>query len=321
MNKGKQNFVVESDYVNFRADKYLAVHLPEISRSKIKTLMQAGQIKLNNIQFEDCSYKVQLGDSFDVIIKKQRAEKVKARDIPFTVIYEDEHLLVIDKPAGLTVHPGAGNYDNTLVNALLFYCGDSLSSISGEARPGIVHRLDKDTSGLMLVAKSDIVHSNLAEQLEKRKIKRVYHALVYGIVTPIAGKISVNIGRNKSNHKIMSVMKAGGKTAVTYYRLLNSFFDTLSLVECVLETGRTHQIRVHMQYKKHPVVGDPTYAKGYNFNLAKLPEEAKKLILGLNRQALHAKELSFIHPITQQALNFTSNYPKELNDVIKTLLN
>lgn len=312
-------FIVEENFAKVRADKFLALKLPDVSRSKIKYLIDNGCAFLNNQPFANCSYKILANDEFTLRIEEKRGIKIPARDITFDIVYEDEHLLVINKPAGLTVHPGAGNHDNTLVNALLNYCGDTLSSISGEARPGIVHRLDKDTSGLMMIAKSDIIHTKLAEQLASRQIKRVYHALVYGVPCPIAGKIIANIGRSKKNHKIMAVMRTGGKSATTHYRILNNFSNTVCLLECTLETGRTHQIRVHMLARRNPIIGDRTYARGYNFNLSALPENAQKELNELKRQALHAISLTFVHPITYEEMNFKCNYPNDINNVLKTL--
>jgi 23S rRNA pseudouridine1911/1915/1917 synthase len=312
-------FVVEEEFAKVRADKFLALKLPDISRSKIKFLIDNNCALLNNQPFANCSYKVLANDEFTLKIEEKRGISIPARAISFDIVYEDEYLLVINKPAGLTVHPGAGNHDNTLVNALLEYCGDTLSSISGEARPGIVHRLDKDTSGLMMVAKNDIIHTKLAEQLASRQIKRVYHALVYGVPCPIAGKIIANIGRSKKNHKLMAVMRTGGKNAITHYRILNNFSDTVCLLECTLETGRTHQIRVHLLSKRNPIIGDRTYAKGYNFNLSALPHEAQEALNGLKRQALHATSITFVHPVTCEEMKFECNYPNDINNVLKTL--
>jgi 23S rRNA pseudouridine1911/1915/1917 synthase len=235
-----------------------------------------------------------------------------AQDIPLTVVFEDEHMLVIDKPAGLVVHPGAGNHDGTLVNALLAYCGDQLSGIGGVRRPGIVHRLDKDTSGLMVVAKTDRAHAALAAQLEARTLKRVYNAVVWGRPMPPAGRIEGNIGRSPNDRKKMALVPHGGKSAVTHYRMLTPF-KFASIIECRLETGRTHQIRVHLASLGHPLVGDQLYMTRH------APKGAPAAARRFSRQALHATQVTFLHPLTKIEMCYSSNLSTDIAGLIDEL--
>jgi 23S rRNA pseudouridine1911/1915/1917 synthase len=235
-------------------------------------------------------------------------------------VYEDNHLLVINKPSGLTVHPGAGNLDKTLVNGLLARYGDTLSDIGGAFRPGIIHRLDKDTTGLMIVARTNKAHELLAQQIANREIERKYMALVYGEPFPLSGKIDKNIGRSKSNRLKMGVMKLGGRAAVTYYKTIKVYGDkALSMLECKLETGRTHQIRVHLDSQKNSVVGDKVYYSARNHPLRGLSAEAIEKIRGLGRQALHSHSIKFFHPILKTELCFNKELPDDISSVLSCI--
>jgi len=237
--------------------------------------------------------------------------------MPLTVVFEDAHLVVVDKPAGMVVHPAPGNPDNTLVNALLAHCGDSLSGIGGVRRPGIVHRLDKETSGLMVVAKTDRAHRTLAAQFADRTLHRVYHALLWGVPSPAAGEIEGAIGRHPTQRTRMAVVAEGGKPALTRYRTLRAWGTVVSLVECRLATGRTHQIRVHMTHIGHPLVGDATY--GRSPRRPPLPPEVMAPLIALPRQALHAVAIGFRHPETGEPMTFESRMPDVIDDILTCL--
>lgn len=248
----------------------------------------------------------------------------RAENIPLDILYEDEELLVINKAAGMVVHPGAGNHEGTLVNALLYYCKGSLSGIGGVERPGIVHRLDKDTSGLMLAAKTDRAHQSLSNQLAERTLSRVYQAIVLGVPMPLKGKIDKPIGRSSSNRLKMSVKGRSSKDAVTFYKLLQDIKGVFALVECKLETGRTHQIRVHMQSIGYPLIGDPLYGPQANILNSKLSKffdhiESKEDILYFSRQALHAGHISFVHPVSEEVMKFDCKMPDDMDKLLKTL--
>jgi 23S rRNA pseudouridine1911/1915/1917 synthase len=248
------------------------------------------------------------------------ADAPEPQAMDLAIRYEDAHLIVIDKPAGLVVHPAPGNPDRTLVNALLAHCGESLAGIGGVKRPGIVHRLDKDTSGLMVVAKTEAAQAALAADFAARRITRAYHALVWGLPSPRAGEISSNIGRSPKNRKKMAVLRRGGKTAVTRYRVLRTFKDWAALLECRLATGRTHQIRVHLAARGHPIVGDPTYGDRRSVGrLHRLPLSARTGLASFPRQALHATELGFRHPATGEPIAFRSPLPSDIGKLIGVL--
>lgn len=304
-----------------RLDRALTDALPDISRSRIKTLINDGFVTAGEATITDASYRVKQGDQFVLEIPTPVDSALLGEAIPLNIQYEDDALLVIDKPAGLTVHPGAGQPRGTLVNALISHCGDSLSGIGGVRRPGIVHRLDKDTSGLMVAAKSDLAHAALAAQFEARTIDRAYHALVWGFPTPVAGEIDGNIGRSSRNRIKMAVVSEGrGKTALTRYRTLKVFAKAVSLVECRLATGRTHQIRVHMAHIGHSILGDPTYGRATPARRASLSPETVETIAKLGRQALHAAELGFDHPLTGERLLFKSTPPEDMRSVQECLI-
>ena len=296
-----------------RLDKALAELLPELSRERLKSLIVEGQVTAQGRALNP-SMKVMAGQAFVITLPPPVEAEAVAQDIPLNIVHEDADLIVIDKPAGLVVHPAAGNLDGTLVNALLHHCRGQLSGIGGVARPGIVHRIDKDTSGLLVVAKSDKAHEGLAQQFKAHSIDRLYAAIVYGIPQPGAGTIDSWIGRSDSDRKKMAVHREGrGKHAITHYRVLDRLRGA-ALVECRLETGRTHQVRVHMAHLGHPLIGDPVYGrdrKGFKSILE---------TLGFKRQALHAKRLGFIHPVTGQNLSFDSALPIDMQELLSELL-
>ncbi len=307
-----------------RLDKALAAGLPDLSRSRVQALLEQGCVREAGRTITDASLRVKPGQTFDVFIPEAEPAEPEAQDIPLAVVFEDNDVLVIDKPAGLVVHPAAGNPDSTLVNALLAHCGDSLSGIGGVKRPGIVHRLDKDTSGLMVVAKNDRAHHGLTEQFADRSLSRTYHALVWGVPNPRQGRIEGAIGRSGSDRKKMAVVEHGGKHAATRYRVVKSFGMAASLVECVLETGRTHQIRVHMTHIGHPLIGDPLYGRGRSGrpggkHASTLPDEARAALTGFARQALHAVRLTFKHPAHGGVVSFDAPVPKDFDELLVIL--
>lgn len=321
---GLHLYTVPDDAAGERLDKALAAGLEGLSRSRVQALMEQGHVREGGRTITDPSLRVKPGQTFELVIPEAEPAEPVAQDIPLTVVYEDEDVLVIDKPAGLVVHPAAGNPDNTLVNALLAHCGDSLSGIGGVRRPGIVHRLDKDTSGLMVVAKNDRAHHALTTQFADRSLSRTYLALVWGVPSPRRGRIEGAIGRSTVDRKKMAVVEHGGKHAATRYRVVKAFGLGAALVECVLETGRTHQIRVHMAHIGHPLVGDPLYGRGRSGrpggkHASALPEPVRNRLVGFPRQALHATALTFNHPGRQEKLRFESPLPADLHELIVTL--
>jgi 23S rRNA pseudouridine1911/1915/1917 synthase len=303
-----------------RLDKALAEACPDLSRSRLKALILDGQVTRNGKPATDPSAKVAHGDEIVVHLPPPLPAEPEGQDIPLDVVFEDEYLIVINKPAGLVVHPAPGNPDKTLVNALIAHCGESLKGIGGVARPGIVHRLDKETSGLMVAAKTAKVHEALSDLFAARDITRSYIALVRGGPTPRKGTIKGNIDRSRHNRKKMAVVRDGGRHAVTHYEVKKSYGPAeapwASLTECRLETGRTHQIRVHLAHIGHPVVGDPLYGSGMKLKGGKAAPESLKTF---PRQALHAAELGFIHPVSHEQLHFTSDAPDDFASLIKDL--
>ncbi len=296
-----------------RLDRLLAAQLAGLSRTRLKHLVETGRVTMDGATITDPSMRVKPGQSFAVRLPDAVADTPVPQAMELPIVYEDEHLLVIDKPAGLVVHPAPGNLDRTLVNALLAHCGDSLAGIGGVKRPGIVHRLDKDTSGLMVVAKNDLAHAALTADFAAHRITRAYHALVWGVPQPRQGEIAGRIGRSPRNRKKMAVLREGGKAAVTRYRVLQAFRDVAALVECRLATGRTHQIRVHMTERGHPLIGDQTYGNNRNpARLKGLPATAGAEIAAFPRQALHAVVIGFHHPASGGYLEFTSTLPRDL---------
>ena len=306
-----------------RIDKFLAGRLNELSRSRVQALIDQGHIHCNGAP-ADASAKVKAGQIFTIIIPETEPSHILPQDIALNIIYEDAHLLVINKPAGMTVHPAPGHPDMTLVNALLAHCGSSLSGIGGVARPGIVHRIDKDTSGLLVVAKHDSAHHKLSEQLSTRTLGRTYLALVWGIPKKASGTITGNLGRSPSNRQKMAVVRSGGKEAVTHYKTLETFHDKITLIECKLETGRTHQIRVHCAHLGHPLVGDQTYGQSTQSRLngggyKSLNPEARSTLLAFERQALHALKLHLIHPESEKEMEFSCPLPDDMQTLISVL--
>jgi 23S rRNA pseudouridine1911/1915/1917 synthase len=297
-----------------RLDKALA-EASGLSRERVKALLGEGRIDLAGKPAGPASLKLAAGTPFAIRIPEAIPAAAAAQDIPLNVVFEDEHLIVVDKPAGLVVHPAAGNLDGTLVNALLHHCAGQLSGIGGVARPGIVHRIDKDTSGLLVVAKTDAAHEGLAKQFADHSIERAYRAVVAGRPVPPAGTVRGAIGRSSSNRKKMALIEEGrGKHAVTHFKTLEPL-DAASLVECRLETGRTHQVRVHMSSIGHPLLGDPVYGRA--------PARLRPILsaLGFERQALHAAELGFLHPVIGQVVHFTSEMPADMITLIGELRN
>jgi 23S rRNA pseudouridine1911/1915/1917 synthase len=288
-----------------RLDKALTLHLPEFSRSRLQQLIEQGHVRLGDATITDANRKVKSGEYYSVNIPAAVPSQVAASDIPLSIIYEDEDLLVIDKPAGMTVHPAPGHTDDTLVNALLSHCGESLSGIGGVQRPGIVHRIDKDTSGLLVVAKNDAAHQHLSAQLATRALSREYLCIVKGMPVPPQGTITANIARSNTNRKKMAVVKTGGREAVTHYKLLQRLNNS-AFLQCNLETGRTHQIRVHLAHIGHSIIGDTVYGR-------------KLKGLDFPRQALHAARLKLIHPRTDEEMEFTSELPEDMRELMRVL--
>jgi len=300
-------------HAGWRLDRALADAAPTLSRERLKALIRSGAVEGQGKVLRDPAAKVRGDESFRVEVPEPAPAHNKPQDIPLKIIFEDEHLLVVDKPAGLVVHPAAGNLDGTLVNALLHHCGGSLSGIGGVARPGIVHRIDKDTSGLLVVAKTDVAHEGLAKQFAAHSIERRYLAIVSGVPKTSAGMIDAPLARSASNRKKIAIVEgARGKRAVTHWKRLN-VLDDAALVECRLETGRTHQVRVHMASVGHSLLGDPVYGRAGKTH-GKLLKE-----LQFHRQALHAAELRFTHPVTKRRLSFASPMPPDMEELFNAL--
>ncbi len=322
INNNLINFEVNKKNSNFRLDIFLNEKIEYLSRSSIKKLIETKNVKINNEISISCSKKLKEGDVVKIAIINAPVDTILAKKIKINIIFEDNDLLIVNKPSGLTVHPGAGNKDNTLVNGLIYLYKDSLSDINGKVRPGIVHRLDKDTSGLLVVAKNNEAHFNLAKQFSARKIKREYIALVWGKLRPQNGRIETLLTRSKKNRKMMEVGITKGRKAITNYKTLEVFENekspTFSLLECKLETGRTHQIRVHMSYKGNNIVGDKTYKKNFK-SIKNVDEKLNFLVNNLNRQFLHAKLIGLTHPLSGKYLEFKINLPKDLNNLLKKL--
>jgi 23S rRNA pseudouridine1911/1915/1917 synthase len=304
-----------------RLDRALARLFPDFSRSRLQKLVREGQVSVGGVVVTDPSAKAEEGAAVVLVEPPPAPASPRAEIIPLSIVYEDEEVIVIEKPAGLVVHPGAGNEDGTLVNALLAHCGDSLSGIGGVARPGIVHRIDKDTSGLLVVAKTDRAHRSLSDQFADHgrtgPLERAYLAFVWGAPEPRRGTIEAALGRSSGNREKMAVMSAErGRHAITHYRVEEPFAvegaTIASLVRCTLETGRTHQIRVHLAHIHHPLLGDEVYGAGFRTKAARLPEAARSLAAGLRRQALHATLLQFAHPATGEVMRFESPLPSDL---------
>ncbi len=306
--------VLAPDQAGGRLDKTLAEAVPDLSRGRIQALLSAGRISLDGLVLRDASSKARAG-RYEFLIPPPEPATPLPEAIPLTVLYEDAHLIVVDKPAGMAVHPAPGSERGTLVNALLHHCGDSLSGVGGVARPGIVHRIDKDTSGVLVVAKTDAAHKGLSALFAAHDLTRVYVALTRGAPRPDRGTIETRIGRSPHDRKKMAVLRSGGREAITHYAVEKTFGaqdkPVAARVACRLETGRTHQIRVHLASKGAPCLGDPIYGAGAPTNAVK--DALAKA--GLARQALHAQVLGFVHPVTGEALRFESPLPKDMADL------
>ena len=322
MKKDIFNIIVPLNSHGYRIDKFLQSQINELSRTRLQALIRDGQVKLNNIIINSNSKKISEEDKIEVNFPTPKETLIKPNKIPLNILYIDDDIIVINKSPGVVVHPGAGNYSDTIVNGLLFKYKNNLSSIGGKLRPGIVHRIDKDTSGVIVVAKNDNAHINLSKQFSDHSIKRVYEALVWGSLKPQNGKISEKISRSVKNRQLMAVRKEKGKMAITNYKTLKVFqnfnLPKISLIECQLETGRTHQIRVHMNFKGNPILGDKSYGKTKR-KFKKIDLNIEKKINNFNRQALHAKSLGFIHPSTKKEIFFQARRPDDFNKLIRNL--
>tara|TARA_B100000029_G_scaffold375862_1_gene370340 strand:+ start:815 stop:1798 length:984 start_codon:yes stop_codon:yes gene_type:complete len=323
MNKNIFSITVTLNYHQNRIDKFLQTHIKKLSRTRIQNLIRDGKIKLNNTLVYNAAKKIKENDQIEVIFPPPKETHIKPNNIPLEVLYEDEDVIIINKAPGVVIHPGAGNYENTIVNGLLFKYKNNLSSIGGKLRPGIVHRIDKDTSGVIVVAKNDMSHTNLSKQFSNHTVKRIYEVLVWGSLKPQNGKIIGKIARSEKNRQLMTVKRDKGKSAITNYKTIkifqNSDLPKISLLECKLETGRTHQIRVHMSFKGNPVLGDKSYGK----NKKKFKSINKDFEINLNnfnRQALHAKLLGFVHPKTGKEINFEAERPVDFDNMVKSLV-
>jgi 23S rRNA pseudouridine1911/1915/1917 synthase len=318
------NLIVKEDENNIRLDVFINKREQFISRTRIKNLILEKKLKLNNQIINSPSKKVSAGDRVSLQIPKPEEPSLKPYNFKLEIVYEDNDLLVINKPAGIIMHPGAGNYDKTVVNALMHYSNDSLSTIGNKLRPGIVHRIDKDTSGLIVIAKNNESHEHLSRQFSEHTITRVYQLLIWGKLRPSSGKIDTFIVRSSKNRQMMEVSNSKGKRAITNYKTIEIFENdktpTLTLVECKLETGRTHQIRVHMSHMGNSILGDGKYKKKYK-KLKNIDTSLENLIYKLDRQFLHAKNLGFIHPKTNEEMVFSSILPQELENILILLRN
>ena len=318
----KINLIVKEKDKNPRIDVFISNNVKEMSRTRIKNLILSKKLKLNNKIILDPSKKVNFNDNIELIAPEPQKSSLKAYKYKLDIIYEDDDLIVLNKPSGIVMHPGAGNFDNTIVNALVNYNKNSLSNISGESRPGIVHRIDKNTSGLVVIAKNNYSHENLSLQFSRHSITRVYQLLVWGKIRPSKGKIETLITRSSKNRQMMTVSNSKGKKAITNYQTIELFenknIPTLSLLECKLETGRTHQIRVHMNFLGNSIVGDDKYKKKFK-KIKDIDPLLEASIINLKRQFLHAKTIGFIHPKKNKEMIFHSILPQELETILKML--
>jgi 23S rRNA pseudouridine1911/1915/1917 synthase len=311
--------VAAPDHEGQRLDRFLAESFAPLSRSRIKNLILDGMARRGGVTVRDPSEAVEAGVTYALTVPEAIAAVPQPEDIPLTILYEDADLIVLDKPAGLVVHPAPGNYEGTLVNALLAHCGDSLTGIGGERRPGIVHRLDKDTSGVMVAAKTELAHTRLSDIFANRDLDRHYRALCWGTMSPPAGDIEGAIGRDPRDRKRMAVRVSGGRAALTHYTTLRIWRLAVSLLDVKLSTGRTHQIRVHLATGSHPIIGDPVYLRRIPAVSKSLPPEVRAKLLDFPRQALHAASLAFAHPRTGEPLSFETEPPADFQDLIETL--
>jgi len=307
-----------------RLDVFLSQEITEFTRSYLKKLIEKNKVKLNKSIITSPSTKLKTNDQVSINIVEKQNQNILPKNIKLEVIFEDKDILIINKPKGMVVHPGAGNYENTLVNALLYKYKNTLSNINGVLRPGIVHRIDKETSGLLVIAKNNLTHANLGKQFSEHTIERKYQCLVWGVVRPLHGRVETLIARNKRNRQLMTVSEVNGKKAVTNYKTLKVYnikdIPRISLIECKLETGRTHQIRVHLKYKGASLLGDKQYGKK-NIKFKKINNEFFAKLNDLNGQALHAQTLGFIHPTKKKMIKFESKLPLDFKKMLDLLNN
>ena len=323
MNNSMKFLVKEKDDGK-RLDIFLSEKINHLTRSNIKKIIESSNVKINKKITNSSAKKVKLNNTIVIELLIKNSDKLLPNKIKLDIRFEDEDILVINKPKGMVVHPGAGNYKNTLANALVYKYKNKLSNINGELRPGIVHRIDKETSGLLVIAKNNLAHSKLGKQFSNHSIKRKYLCLVWGVIRPLQGRIETLISRNKKNRQLMTVSDFNGKKAITNYKTIKVFniknIPKISLIECELETGRTHQIRVHMKYKNASLLGDNQYGKK-NMKFKKINEDFFKKLSVLNGQALHAKSLGFIHPSKNKWVSFESELPSDFKQLLHLLKN
>ena len=303
---------VTNEYNGWRLDKLLARLAPDISRARLQALIRQECVFCGDDARMDSAYKVHKGEIYTILLPEPEDAEPEPENIPLDIVYEDDDLLVVNKPAGMTVHPAPGAYHGTLVHALLFHCRGKLSGIGGVKRPGIVHRIDKDTSGLLVVAKNDATHRALTEQFSVHSIERTYWAFVYGVPNPLNGTIDADIGRSPYDRKKMAIVKRNGKPAITHYQTVRVCGRAASLIKCNLETGRTHQIRVHLSSLGCHLIGDKVYEKSKKTSLIGISAEVKEFINNFPRQALHAKTLGFVHPKSGEFMQFDTQLPEDL---------
>ena len=317
-------FLINKKNNGKRLDVFLSDEIKRFSRSYIKKLIEKNNVKLNNVISSSPSTKIKINDKVVVCIVEKENTKIIPKNITLDIVYEDKDILIINKPKGMVVHPGAGNYKNTLVNALIYRYKNGLSDVNGNLRPGIVHRIDKETSGLLVVAKNNLSHSNLGNQFSNHSIKRRYQCLAWGVIRPLSGRIETLISRNKKNRQLMTVSDVNGKKAITNYKTIKVFnikdIPKISLIECELETGRTHQIRVHLKYKGTSLLGDKQYGKK-NIKFKKINKNFLNKLTNLNGQALHAQTLEFIHPTKKKWVSFDSKLPIDFKKTLDLLNN
>ena len=322
MKKNTFNTIVPLDCHGYRIDKFLQLQINKLSRTRLQTLIHDGQVTLNEVTIYSPAKKIKNKDKIEINFPPSKETHIKGNKIDLDILYDDDDLVIINKHPGIVVHPGAGNYEKTIVNGLIYKYQNNLSNIGGKLRPGIVHRIDKDTSGVIVVAKNDYTHTNLSQQFSNHTIKRVYEALIWGSLKPQSGKIKEKISRSIKNRQLMAVRKEKGKMAITNYKTIkifqNSNLPKISLIECKLETGRTHQIRVHMNFKGNPILGDKSYGKSKK-KFKKINLKIENEINNFNRQALHAKSLGFIHPKTKREVFFEAKRPDDFEKLIKNL--
>ena len=322
MSNNSTKFSIKEEDAEARLDVTLTKLIPDLTRSNLKKIIELKQVKINNFVEKSPSKKLKTDDIVEINFIPIKDIKILPSKIKLDIVHEDKDILIVNKPAGMVVHPGAGNYKDTLVNALIYKYKNNLSDVNGTTRPGIVHRIDKETSGLLVVAKNNKAHSNLGKQFSDHTIKRTYQALTWGVLRPLSGRIETLIGRSRKNRQLMSVTEITGKRSITNYKTLKVFnikdIPKISFLECKLETGRTHQIRVHMAYKGNSLLGDKQYGKK-NLKFKKINEDFEDKLKVLDRQALHAKNLGFIHPTNQKLMSFESKLPKDFQKILDLL--